>query len=209
MWWLLCAWACTRISCRSRLLKAARGQGNADRDRYFSKLPNEQHRDPSLYTAYGPRCPYWKHSFPVKLIWSELAWGFPDVFLASLLSGRASGAQMATRKEQLFSLFFVAWITVSSLIAFSWVSKGPCPLKETQTVKKNCRQSTPGSPIYWTLLRRAESFTLGKFSIVSCLFLKTFYALCWCCHCSRMIAWITGSTSTSLRINFGKFLMMS
>ena len=33
---------------------------------------SKMHRDPSLYTDYGPRGPYWNHAFPIKLAWSEL-----------------------------------------------------------------------------------------------------------------------------------------
>ena len=43
---------------------------------------------------------------------------------------------MASKKEQLFALFSLLESHIFLMESFSWVSEGPSPLKETQTVKK-------------------------------------------------------------------------
>ena len=37
-----------------------------------NETSQSRHRDPSMYTAYGPRGLYWNPASPVKLTWSEL-----------------------------------------------------------------------------------------------------------------------------------------
>ena len=74
--------------------------------------------------------------------------GFPTcLFLASPLSGCASGAQGCQGRSNFSSCFSFLESHSFFTESFSWVSEGRSPLKETQTVKKYFwRWSTPGSP---------------------------------------------------------------
>ena len=64
--------------------------------------------------------------------------GFPcRLFLASQLNGRTSSAEWRQRRNNFSPCFSLLESHIFLMESFSWVSEGPSPLKETQTVKKN------------------------------------------------------------------------
>ena len=63
--------------------------------------------------------------------------GFPcRLFLASQLNGRTSSAEWRQRRNNFSPCFSLLESHIFLMESFSWVSEGPSPLKETQTVKK-------------------------------------------------------------------------
>ena len=74
--------------------------------------------------------------------------GFPcRLFLASQLSGPHEQSRTASRKEQRFALFFVAWIThLSHGKFFMGFRRAKSTQGNTNCQKIFCRWSSPGSP---------------------------------------------------------------
>ena len=72
---------------------------------------------------------------------------FPDVYFYTQSLGRPhEWRPMASRREQVSALFFVAWTQRPLTESFPWATEGPNPLKETLTFKKkNFWQKAPGS----------------------------------------------------------------
>ena len=113
-------------------------QGRDKRDSNVSWSATSQRRVTKRTVAYRPAV-----SIPLSR-----SYGIPTcLYLASPLSDPYERRPMASRKEQLSSLFFVAWTTRPLHEKLSMGSEGPSSLKETQIVKKYfCVRSTPGSP---------------------------------------------------------------
>ena len=72
---------------------------------------------------------------------------FPDVYFYTQPLGRPHERRpMASRREQVSALFFVAWIQHPLTDRFPWATEGANPLKETLTFKKRIFwQPAPGS----------------------------------------------------------------
>ena len=72
---------------------------------------------------------------------------FPDVyFYTQSLQRPHERRPMASRREQVSALFFVAWTPHRLTECFPWTREGPNPLKETLTFKKRIFwQTTSGS----------------------------------------------------------------
>ena len=61
---------------------------------------------------------------------------FPDYFYTQYLGRPHERRPMASRREQVSALFFVAWTQPPLTDSFPWVTEGANPLKETLTFKK-------------------------------------------------------------------------
>ena len=70
---------------------------------------------------------------------------FPDVYTQSLQQPHKR-RPMASRREQVSALFFLAWTQRRLTECFAWATEGPNPPKETLTFKKELFwQTTSGS----------------------------------------------------------------
>ena len=69
-----------------------------------------------------------------------------SIFIFKSLGRPHEQRPMASRREQVSALFFVAWTQRPLTESFPWATEGPNPLKETLTFKKELFwQTAPGS----------------------------------------------------------------
>ena len=109
---------------------------------------------------------------------------FPDVyFYTQSLQRPHERRSMASRREQVSALFFVAWTQRRLTECFPWATEGPNPPKETLTFKKE---------FFWQTTSGSLPAGLKKTSGIT-VSLSKWYSQQRCAHCVRWMD--TRSTS--------------
>ena len=97
---------------------------------------------------------------------------FPDVyFYTHSLQRPHERRPMASRREQVSALFFVAWTQRRLTECFPWATEGPNPPKETLTFKKESFWQTTSGSLPAGLKPQNASFTIISI------------------HCMTMVRW--------------------